>query len=1350
MALLGHVGEFVEGKEDIASYIERVELYFAANYVEKDHEVATFLSLIGADAYGVLRNMLAPDPPKDKSFEALKEILTAHYSPKPILIAERFKFHRRNQLESESIAQFVVELKRLALKCEFGVFLEEALRDRLVCGLRNVQIQKKLLTERDLTFKKAFETAQSMEMANKEDFRDVSSPLDESVNKVSKFNNGKPPSDGRGVCFHCGQRHRPSACRFRAAQCFKCQKKGHVAKMCSFQKREPPSTRYVQDVSQVVNMNENALEVEVVEGEMVDLGLYSINSRGKSGYQVQLLLEGKQVTMEVDTGSAVSIISETEYNNLFKNFPLQPTTLQLRTYSGEQLPLMGEFQVSVKYQSQEARLPLIVAKGNKPVLLGRNWLEKLKLDWANIFKVTQENAAVEITSRYAALFESGFGHLKQFKASIKIQDHAKPIFLKARPVPYALKDKVEQELQRLEEEGIIYKVNQSEWAAPVVLVPKKDGSLRVCGDYKTTVNQSAEVDQYPLPNAEDLFATLAGGRIFSKIDLSHAYQQVELDEESQEYLTINTHKGLYRYKRLPFGVSSAPAIFQRIMDQLLQGVKFTVCRLDDILVSGRSTEEHLEILEEVFKRLQEHGIRLNRAKCIFFQQGLEFLGHWIDVNGIRPLPQKMDAIVDAKSPTNVTELKSYLGLLNYYGKFVPDLATILHPLHDLLQKDATWKWTEECERAFVRSKEQLQGSPLLVHYDLKKPLRLACDASAYGVGAVISHVMENGEERPIAFASRTLSASERNYSQIEKEALSIVFGVKKFHSYLYGRQFTLITDHKPLVTILGPKTGVPTLAAARMQRWALILAAYQYDIEYRKSAEHANADAMSRLVQSTVKDEFETEAFVVSYVDELPITAGDLASATGKDPVLARVYDMTLHGWPQAIEDPLLQPYFSRREELSVDQGCLLWGLRVVIPGRYRDRLLDELHQEHHGICRMKSLARGYLWWPGLDTDIARRVSGCQVCASVGKSPPKAPLHPWKWPVKPWERIHIDFFQKDKSTFLIVVDAYSKWLEVIPMTSTTSLKTIEVLRSLFARYGLPEEVVSDNGPQLASEEFSQFMKQNGVKFTRVPPYHPASNGAAERSVQTTKVVLAKQVLDVKTSKLSLEHRLANFLIMYRSTPHTVTGQSPAQLFLGRQIRNCFTLLKPNLNKAVEEQQMKQKQYHDEGRVKARVFKVNEVVLVRNWRQGVERWIPGRIIQVKGPRTYLVRVGNQVRFVHVDHLKSTACELSGPVADMSAPLEELPPRDESEFRGPMTSGSTIVLESPISASTPHSVAESDGTERVKDCSVPKGGTGSTVEPNPEESTTPSSPGLAGQQLRYPQRERRPPKRLICEL
>ena len=274
---------------------------------------------------------------------------------------------------------------------------------------------------------------------------------------------------------------------------------------------------------------------------MCGFGLYTVTSKVQraSGYQVQLLLEGKPVRMEVDTESAVSIVSETVYKKLFFHLPLKPTQFYLRTYSGEQLALLGEIQVRVKYQTNEVHLPFVVAK---PVLLQRNWLEKLKLDWATISKVSQVNAVDGVIAKYRLLFEKGYGHLKQFKASIHVHEDAQPIFLKAWPIPYALKEKVEQELQRLQGEGIIYKMSQSGWAAPVESVPEKDGTFRVCGDYKMTINQCADVDQYPLPNAEDLFTVLSGGKIFGKIDLSHAYQQVELNDNSQKYLTVTLAK----------------------------------------------------------------------------------------------------------------------------------------------------------------------------------------------------------------------------------------------------------------------------------------------------------------------------------------------------------------------------------------------------------------------------------------------------------------------------------------------------------------------------------------------------------------------------------------------------------------------------------------------------------------------------------------------------------------------------------------------------------------------------------------------------------------------------------------
>ena len=391
------------------------------------------------------------------------------------------------------------------------------------------------------------------------------------------------------------------------------------------------------------------------------------------------------------------------------------------------------------------------------------------------------------------------------------------------------------------------KIDHSDRASPIVAVMKPNGKYRICGDFKVTVNQALMVNQYPLPNAEDLFTTLAGGKKFTKLDLSQAYLQLQLEPESQKYCTINTHQGLYHYNRLPFGISSAPAIFQKIMNTILQGIPRTLCYIDDILVTGANDEEHLKNLAEVFERLHKYGIRMCKQKCYFMQDSVEYLGHRVDAEGIRATPEKISAIVNAPQPENVQQLRSFLGLLNYYRNFLPHLATILQPRNELLQKGKKWNWTIGCTQAVNIARDLLKTSNLLTHYDSTLPVRLATDASQYGLGAIISHVLPNGMEKPIAFASRTLSVSEQNYSQIDKEALAIIYAIQKFHKYLYGRKFVLITDHKPLTSILGPKKSVSAVAATRLQRWALLLAAYNYDIEFRSTKEHGNVDALSRL-----------------------------------------------------------------------------------------------------------------------------------------------------------------------------------------------------------------------------------------------------------------------------------------------------------------------------------------------------------------------------------------------------------------------------------------------------------------------------------------------------------------------
>ena len=337
-----------------------------------------------------------------------------------------------------------------------------------------------------------------------------------------------------------------------------------------------------------------------------------------------------------------------------------------------------------------------------------------------------------------------------------------------------------------------------------------------------------------------------------------------------------------------------------------------------------------------------------------------------------------------------------------------------------------------------------------------------------------------------------------------------MFGVKRFHQFLYGRKYTLVTDHKPLTAILNPTKTLSTPAAARMQRWAMLLTAYQYDIEFRSTSEDANSDGYSRLpIPATNKGEGSAtvaSTFNLNQINVLPLDAGQLKQATKTDPVLMKVLQYTQNGWPTEIESEL-RPYHRRRDELTVEDGCLLCGMKVVVPTSCREEVLDELHTSHPGIVKMKSLARIHVWWPAVNQDIERMVQHCESCQSIRNKPATALLHPLSWPDRPWTRIHVDFagtFQG--SMFMVVVDANSKWLEVIPMSSTTE-KTIAVLRNLFASYGLPEQLVSDNGPQFTSAEFFDFMRLNGVKHICTAPYHPSSNGEAEHFVQTFKHAL---------------------------------------------------------------------------------------------------------------------------------------------------------------------------------------------------------------------------------------------------
>ena len=402
--------------------------------------------------------------------------------------------------------------------------------------------------------------------------------------------------------------------------------------------------------------------------------------------RVNMKLEQVDIPMELDTGASVTVISKATLDKLQETTPtlqVQPTNVKLCTYTGEEIPLVGRVTVKVQHREQEEQLSLVVVAGERPSLLGRDWLSKLKLDWKTIFSTQVQDTLQDVLAKHKAVFGPELGCVQGITAKLHVDPQASPRFCRARNVPYALRSCIEQELHRLEIAGIIERVEFAEWASPIVPVSKPDGSVRICRDYKTTVNRVAKLDPYPIPRIEDLFASLAGGKLFTKLDLAHAYQQIPLDEQ---FVVINTHKGLFQYNRLPFGVASAEAIFQKVMESILQDIEHATIYIDDILVMGRTEIEHLQHLTDVLTLLGNAGIRLKKDKCAFMLPSVEYFGHTISAEGLQPTSEKIRAITAVPTSKDVSQLKSFLGLINYYSKFLPRLSHVLAPLYKLLQK----------------------------------------------------------------------------------------------------------------------------------------------------------------------------------------------------------------------------------------------------------------------------------------------------------------------------------------------------------------------------------------------------------------------------------------------------------------------------------------------------------------------------------------------------------------------------------------------------------------------------------------------------------------------------------------
>ena len=830
-------------------------------------------------------------------------------------------------------------------------------------------------------------------------------------------------------------------------------------------------------------------------------------------FLLEVEIMGSPTSVLIDTGAAVSLLPQTLAEALKLGKP-QPTAQRLISYGGVQIPTIGRLKnIKVKVGKLSTRLNFIVVVRGQPIL-GRDSIAKLNLITLNV-------NAIEA----------------QAPETIVVSADAQPRFCKPRKLPFALEEPVKQELLRLEGEGIITPVDNSDWATPIVVVHKSNGKVRVCGDYQATVNPFIPKSVTAGLDIDDTLARLADCDKFSKIDLKDAYLHVPLDDPSQKYTVISTPFGLYKYRFLPLGIKSAPHIFQSKMEKLLMGLKGVFIHLDDVLLATSSDKEHETTLAEILRRLKTANLPVNETKSVYNRTSVYHLGYLIEKNTIKPDPEKIEVLLNVKEPKDCKEIQRFLGAVGFYSKFIPQFADLAQPLREVMLSDE-FTWGAEQRASFEGLKTTL-GDGVLRAFNPADDIELESDASPFAVGAVLSQ-----RGRPVLYISKTLSAAERNYSQLDREALGIVYAVKRLHKYLYGRHFTIVTDHKPLEYIFKPAGVKSAHANGRVIRWAVFLSGYEFTIVGKRTHEIPVADWLSRL--DVQKDATTFDVGSVDIFHEADATLREtIVRITKNNKHFQSLKHYVQFGWPKTLKhlSASLRPYSRVQQELSFHGELLYRGGRIVIPKPLRSNILAGLHSSHLGIVKMKSLVRGRYWWPGVDAEVEDLCKTCGPCLRVKQSTTVAET---SWPAtdQPFNRLHIDYAGPVEGYyFLVIVDAATNYPFVFKTTSQDVQVTLSKLREVFGLFGLPKCIVADNGPSFRAEAFNQYFSRRGVQVWHTPVKHPKSNGLVERFVGNLKLHLK-----ITQGKGDLDSRLHSFLLQYRCAG-IHSGKPPAERLL---------------------------------------------------------------------------------------------------------------------------------------------------------------------------------------------------------
>jgi hypothetical protein len=845
------------------------------------------------------------------------------------------------------------------------------------------------------------------------------------------------------------------------------------------------------------------------------------------------------------------------------------------------------------------------------------------------------------------LFTGKVGKLKDFQAKLHIDTSIKPVQQKLRHIPFHIRDAVEAEIKKMLDQDLIEPIKgPTPWVSPIVPIPKPNApnEIRICTDAREA-NQAIMRERHNTPTIDDLTVKLNGAAVISKFDLKSGYNQILIDPASRYITAFCTHMGIFQYKRLNFGINTASEIFQKAIEQVISGIEGVLNISDDIIVIGENQKQHDERLQQVFNRLSESGLTVNEKKCELSRTELDFFGLRCSAKGISMQTSKFEALKNAAAPKTSGEVRSLLGLANYCSRFIQNLATITKPLRELtkkLNKNERWNWTSDHDQSLNELKDAIIDKTL-AYFNKDWRTEVTVDASPVGLGLVMAQYDPNKPEdkRVIMYASRTLTDVETRYSQVEKEGLAVVWALEKLHLYLYGREFDIITDNKAIELLYGNPKSKPK---AKLERWCLRLLPYKFKIKHQPGDGNI-ADYLSRnpIEDLKIPDHEDIAERYVNFIASSKIPRAlnkcELIEATQNDEELTQVKNMITN---KHFDD--VSTIFKRiKDELSITQdGLVLRGNNIVIPRELQSRIIDIAHAGHQGIVRTKQLVRNHVWFSGIDEAVENAISKCVKCQSNTNSQRLEPLNMSEMPKEPWTNVCIDYYGpiRNGKYLFVLIDEHSRY-PIVRQVSSTSFKALKpILDDIFAMFGIPCQVKSDNGPPFNSYNFKSYAADNGFRHKRITPLWPRANGLCERFMKN----LGKVMKNAAVDDSKWESELLDFLRSYRGTPHASTRCTPNDLMF--KTKRSTTKMPVNVEKpssnasetairndAIAKARMKR--YGDKNlRTRPSELEVGDLVLLKRETKLKNETIydpdPYRITEMNGTQAIIWRNGKSFR------------------------------------------------------------------------------------------------------------------------